>query len=282
MEVSFVFVLQNTCDVDWADRAQHMLEYFRRIEHCEYCQNGSSGHGFAGYLHTSQPNLTMLWNQPQQLAIIKRVAIALGKDPDRLPEILGPTEGDLNAPGPRRDKDQDLWNFVYHYDKQGRRTASAAYLKETLNATNKDGSKKYPLTIQFNSLVTKVLFAPPAYGKEPRATGVAYLTGKSMYSADPRYDPGQDGTPGQVHASREVIVAGGTFNTPQILKLSGIGPKEELSQYNIPVVSDLPGVGMHLRDNYGKSSSLISHYVQANCTRQRSVSLPTVRRTLPQ
>ena len=45
-------------------------------------------------------------------------------------------------------------------------------------------------------------------------------------------------------------MSGGTFNSPQILQLSGIGPKALLEKYDIPVVSDLPGVGRNLQDNY--------------------------------
>lgn len=41
----------------------------------------------------------------------------------------------------------------------------------------------------------------------------------------------------------------GTVHTPQILQLSGIGPAEHLAGHNIPVVADLPGVGLHLMDH---------------------------------
>ncbi len=45
-------------------------------------------------------------------------------------------------------------------------------------------------------------------------------------------------------------MSGGAFNSPQILKLSGIGPADELKKFNISVVKDLPAVGENLADNY--------------------------------
>src|SRR3569833_3766415 len=75
------------------------------------------------------------------------------------------------------------------------------------------------------------------------------MTGKSLYSADPRSN-GTKGPISTIMATREVIVSGGTFNSPQILKLSGIGPADELKKFNIPVIKDLPGVGENLGDNY--------------------------------
>ena len=49
---------------------------------------------------------------------------------------------------------------------------------------------------------------------------------------------------------REVILAGGAFNTPQLLMLSGIGPRDELERHGIAVRVDLPGVGRNLQDRY--------------------------------
>src|SRR6202000_2279930 len=54
----------------------------------------------------------------------------------------------------------------------------------------------------------------------------------------------------RAHARREVILAGGAFNTPQLLMLSGIGPAQELQQHGISVQVDLPGVGKNLQDRY--------------------------------
>jgi choline dehydrogenase len=53
----------------------------------------------------------------------------------------------------------------------------------------------------------------------------------------------------EASATREVIVAGGPINSPQLLKLSGIGPAAELQALGIPVVRDLPGVGENLQDH---------------------------------
>jgi choline dehydrogenase len=66
---------------------------------------------------------------------------------------------------------------------------------------------------------------------------------------------------GQVHrvkAAREVIVSGGSINSPQILMLSGVGPADELRRLDIPVVQDLPGVGQNLQDH-------LETYVQHTC-----------------
>ncbi|KAL5041283.1 hypothetical protein BDW71DRAFT_213187 [Aspergillus fruticulosus] len=50
-------------------------------------------------------------------------------------------------------------------------------------------------------------------------------------------------------ASKEVIVCAGVFQSPQLLMISGIGPREHLEQYNITIVSDLPGVGQGMLDH---------------------------------
>lgn len=72
-----------------------------------------------------------------------------------------------------------------------------------------------------------------------RAVGVRYRQG------------GRDGVDREVRATREVILSGGTYNSPQLLQLSGIGPADVLSSQGIEVRHALPGVGENLRDHYG-------------------------------
>lgn len=106
------------------------------------------------------------------------------------------------------------------------------------------------LTVQTGALVTQILFEDDPDGKK-RATGVEYLEGHHLYRADPHADIRPDaGMRRTVLASREVIVSGGAFNTPQILMLSGIGPKADLEKQGVEVKIDLPGVGKNLQDRY--------------------------------
>lgn len=100
------------------------------------------------------------------------------------------------------------------------------------------------LTVLMNTLVTRVLF-----DDQNRAIGVEYMQGERLYraSADPSPNEPERQT---VYCSGEVILSGGAFNTPQLLMLSGIGPREELQKYGIEVRVDLPGVGTNMQDRY--------------------------------
>jgi choline dehydrogenase len=57
------------------------------------------------------------------------------------------------------------------------------------------------------------------------------------------------GTEQVARARRDVVLCGGPIASPQLLKLSGVGPAEELRSFGIPVVHDLPGVGENLQDH---------------------------------
>ncbi|KAJ3576216.1 hypothetical protein NPX13_g3774 [Xylaria arbuscula] len=172
--------------------------------------------------------------------------------------LLGVLYPDANTDDPNRDTMKLFARLPETIDDNQRRSSPRDYVYNTVMAKNADGSKKYPLEVALNTLVTKVTFAnsnstcPSKKNKKshkPRANGIEFLHGQSLYRADARASKtDNNGTPGSVKATKEVIVAGGAFNSPQILKLSGVGPKEELEKWNIPVVLDLPGVGTNLQD----------------------------------
>ncbi|CAI4214273.1 unnamed protein product [Parascedosporium putredinis] len=122
------------------------------------------------------------------------------------------------------------------------------FVLQTANAKNSDNSRKYHLDIKLDTLVTKVRFDRTE--AKPRAVGVDFITGKSLYKADPRARNDATFVTGSVNASAEVILSAGAFNTPQLLKLSGVGPKSELESLGINVVVNLPGVGTNLQDRY--------------------------------
>ncbi|MDO6416045.1 GMC family oxidoreductase [Sphingomonas sp. BIUV-7] len=107
-------------------------------------------------------------------------------------------------------------------------------------------AKRYPerLRVELNALVTRVLF-----DADGGAIGVEYRSGRRLYRAAP--NPAvADGALRTLRARREVILSGGAFNTPQLLMLSGIGPRAELERHGITVRVDLPGVGTNLQDRY--------------------------------
>ncbi len=109
--------------------------------------------------------------------------------------------------------------------RNGRRCSTAVgYLKEARRRPN--------LTIASNALATRVLFS----GR--RAIGVEYRQG-----------PSNGQTTRTAYAEGEVIVAGGAFNSPQLLQLSGLGPAKLLGELGIAVVADMPGVGADLQDH---------------------------------
>ncbi|HLY45483.1 MAG TPA: choline dehydrogenase [Stellaceae bacterium] len=112
----------------------------------------------------------------------------------------------------------------YQLTVRGMRRCSTAvaYLKPAMKRPN--------LTVETDAFAQRVLFD----GK--RAIGLEYR---------------QNGAVRQVAARREVLLAGGSLLSPQLLQLSGVGPAELLRQYGVGVVHDLAGVGDNLQDHIG-------------------------------
>ncbi|KAK8126555.1 choline dehydrogenase [Apiospora kogelbergensis] len=244
------YIADATGDRSWSPDA--MQKYFERLERCLYLPKGTPGHGFDGWLEMELQD--KVWQDSNKEILKPALKFSHQKD----------FKSDMNAP---HAQDADgTFSLPLTMSKRGRRNGARSFVVATANARNKDGSKKYPLYVKTHAFVTKVLFDDDFHGvvaggddarkpaRKPKAVGVEYVEGKSLYKADPRSNP--KGAPPaenarkRIRASREVVVAGGAFNTPQILKLSGIGPKAELRKFNIPVRVDLPGVGTNLQDNY--------------------------------
>ena len=118
--------------------------------------------------------------------------------------------------------------------KHGERwSAARAYLLPYMNVRSN-------LTVETRAQVRRVLF------EGTRAVGVEVLQHGQLHT---------------LRAKREVILAAGALQTPQLLMLSGVGPQEELQKHGIAVLKDLPGVGQNLQDHPDfvfvyKSSSL--------------------------
>jgi len=126
-----------------------------------------------------------------------------------------PRNDDFNGPT------QEGAGYFQLTARHGRRCSTAVgYLRQARRRPN--------LAVVSNALARRILFS----GR--RAAGVEYRCGDTTRVA---------------HANAEVIVAGGAFNSPQLLQMSGLGPAALLESFGINVVADMPGVGADLQDH---------------------------------
>ena len=124
------------------------------------------------------------------------------------------------------------WNI-----RNGRRCSTAVgYLKPA--------RRRAKLTVATNAHAQRILFD----GR--RAIGIEY---------------DQNGETKTARANCEMLVSGGAFNSPQLLQLSGLGPRERLPEHGIEVVADMPGVGANLQDHYnGPLMFRLNRHISAN------------------
>lgn len=239
----FEHIAALTGDDSWSP--ENMRKYFVRLEENRHLAAGAAGHGYDGWLATETAPLSIPLNDPQLLSLLSGGAVGLSNVTNTEITLDDLIAGDANADTIARDRDPGYYQIPLS-SREASRVGPREFILSVRDATHPNGTKKYPLDVRTNSFVTKVNFDDAS---PPRATGVAFLDGKHLYKASPLAGSAK-GEPGSVKASREVIVAGGVYNTPQLLKLSGIGPAEELQRFGIPVISDLPGVGTNLQDHY--------------------------------
>ncbi len=237
-------------DPSWSGDA--MRGYFERLERNTYVHwwqrllGNRRRHGYRGWLTTSLPDATVaLHDEALLVEILSAARAELRSAVEGLSRIedyhrylrtwLDPNDWRV-AGGSLRG----LW-LVPLATADGRRNGTRERIRHA--AAERHGN----LVVRTHTLVTRV-----AFDDEMSAVGVEYLDLPHAYGADPR--PAYPSQPvsalKSVLVRREVILAGGAFSTPQLLKLSGIGPREELEAHGIPVRVDLPGVGANLQDRY--------------------------------
>lgn len=103
---------------------------------------------------------------------------------------------------------------------QHRDSSQTSFLDHAMRTTS--------IKVYTHTLARQILFT-----SNKTANGVLVQSGAKNYT---------------LSATREVILSAGAFQSPQLLMLSGIGPRETLRQHNIPVIAHLPGVGQNLQD----------------------------------
>ncbi len=239
-----------TGDASWAPKA--MRARFRRMEDCRHrpvlrflARLGLdfSGHGWTGWLTTERALPRQACMDPQMVRLIVDSAQgALLRGPRALGAVVRLLLGraDPNARLQAAGRNARVW-YTPLTTRDHRRVGSRERVLSAQVGAPAHGGR---LDIQLHALATRVLF-----DAANRADGVEYRSGDKLYRAS----PGVTDAAGEVRtarARREVILAGGAFNTPQLLMLSGIGPADELARHGIALRCDLPGVGRNLQDRY--------------------------------
>jgi len=169
------------------------------------------------------------WNDDWRLADAEPLfdRVLLGVDKIRTKNPLSERFIDAcESEGIARNEDfngpvQEGAGFFHVTQRGGKRSSTAAaYLKPALRRAN--------LIVFTHTMTTRVLF------DGTRAVGIECV---------------QNGQRITIRAEREVILSGGAINSPQLLMLSGVGAADELRAHDIPVVTDLRGVGKNLQDH---------------------------------
>ena len=240
-------IAELTGDDSW--KAEHMRGYFERLENCHHRKFhralswfgfNPTRHGWHGWLSTER---AIPFAAIFDWTLVRTV-------------VISAWQAFKNA-GSRRDHIRWLWKGAFDPNDWRLVKESAGgvrYLPLTTRDHARTGTRERILNvrnqspqllrIELNALATKILF-----DDHNRAIGVEYIKGSHLYGASAS-SSSQAGETQRAYASREVILAGGAFNTPQLLMLSGIGPADELAAHGIPLRVDLPGVGRNLQDRY--------------------------------
>ncbi|MGA9582443.1 MAG: GMC family oxidoreductase [Allosphingosinicella sp.] len=239
-------IAEITGDESWGPDA--MVSYQRKVEQCRHrplrrllagIGRDGSGHGWDGWLPVERAMPAKAFDDAPMREMIEKGARAASQG------ISGPWQalkrllrGKLDPNDRSMNGKAGLCYAPLSTDRH-RRFGTRERLREV--EAKKTGGR---LRIELHALVTRLLFAP-----DGGAAGVEYRRGRHLYRASPQSGAAEEGEPVSIKARREVILAAGAFNTPQLLMLSGIGPEEQLAEHRIPVREPLP-VGRNLQDRY--------------------------------
>jgi choline dehydrogenase-like flavoprotein len=233
-------------DESWGPEA--MARYQRKVEQCRHRPLrrllaimgwDESGHGWDGWLPVERAMPAQAFADAPMREMIEKGARAASRG------ISGPWQaakrllrGKLDPNDRSMNGKEGLCYAPLSTDRH-RRFGTRERLRD---AEEKSGGR---LRIELHALVTRLLFAA-----DGGAAGVEYRKGRHLYRASPLSGEAEEGGGlVSIRARREVILAAGAFNTPQLLMLSGIGPKDQLEEHGIPLRENLP-VGRNLQDRY--------------------------------
>ena len=240
-------IAELTGDTSWSSEA--MRTYFERLEECRHrpfhrwlAKFGlnPTRHGWRGWLPTEMAvPMEAMRDRTLARVIHDSARDAFLEDDDRIDRLRWFLKGRL---------DPNDWRLVCDNSVGGRflPLSTDGHARRGTRERLLDVANRYPdrLKIETNALVTKVIL-----DDAQRAVGVEFLRGERLYRAHtpPSTVPGERRA---LYASREVILAGGAFNSPQLLMLSGIGPPDVLRRHGIETRVALAGVGRNLQDRY--------------------------------
>ena len=232
-------------DSGWSAKA--MRKYRRRVERCKHrplwhflARLGfdPTGHGWNGWLSVEK---ALPMRAFSDAALIRSVFLSglveLGRG--GLFKRMRAFVRDWGDPND--DRRHGCEQFCYLPLATFRHARSAT--RERLLAARK--ACRGNLDIATDTLATRLIF-----DDRGRAVGVEWLNGPYLHRASPKSSASSEAQAGRTFATREIILAGGAFATPQLLMLSGIGDANHLKSLGIEPRIDLPAVGNNLQDRY--------------------------------